>query len=858
VQNLKTDYLSNKLPVYHLKTTKAPVVTLQVWVKTGSADELKSEAGLSHFIEHLVFKGTEKFAPGEIAQVVEAAGGELNAYTSFDQTVFYVTVPKHQFEVAAQVLSQMLIHPKFDPTEVDNEREVVVEEIKMGLDQPGRVSSKMLFDQMFKGHPYALPVIGTEENIRRVPVDEIKNYFGERYTGHNMSLVCVGDIEDGDLKTLEKYFKDLSFEGLPKLDRLRPPVALGKDYVSHQKSEFEKDYFYISWPMQGYKSLESETAELLSLLLGQGESSFLYDELKLKKGLCRSIGASYFGGEENGIFVISGVTIGDEIEKLAVELPKAIEGFFKQENIRTDIIKARNIFDSEASYAEESIASLCRTIGDDWLYYNKVGETEEKKNRILSLNEDDLKIFAKELFKKKPYLSVLSKGDLSEAVKALPEKLFELKNINPAFKAPKENKKPESIDLKRKASSATKKSWTTKRGSQVIFVPQSIGSVVSAKIAFEGGELLASDKGQGLVSLFGNLWGREFKGLSEKEVAAKMDFYCSNFNAFSGKHSVGLSLTTLSKYFGELSGFFSKSVSAAVFSEDILIREKLSLVSQIRSRVDRPSAVAFKEFSELLFKDHIYSRDSLGVEEDIDKITTKSLNGYLQKILSQRCVFSFVGDLEEEQINELVADFESHLSEIGETLLKSAKVVHPTAGATSELKSEKNQSHIIIGYPAYTYRDDKKLHLDMISALLGGQGGRLFIELRDKASLAYSVAPLDFAGLLGGYFGGYIACDPSKKETAISMMKEEFLKTSQSKFSPEEMAWMSNQIVGKFAMSSQRNSFIGDTVLFDALYGLDPFDYESLKARIKKVTPEDLQKTMKEILSGPEFIVSVG
>ena len=146
----------------------------------------------------------------------------------------------------------------------------------------------------------------------------------------------------------------------------------------------------------------------------------------------------------------------------------------------------------------------------------------------------------------------------------------------------------------------------------------------------------------------------------------------------------------------------------------------------------------------------------------------------------------------------------------------------------------------------------------MVSALLGGQGGRLFIELRDKASLAYSVAPLDYAGYFGGYFGGYIACDPSKKEVAISMMKAELEKTANAVFTKDEMNWMKNQILGKFAMASQRNSFICDTVLFDSLYGLDPFEHELLEEKVNKITAGDLQKTMKEVLSNPQFVVAVG
>ena len=134
--------LKNKLNVLLIQSQKSPVVSVQMWVKTGSADEKKGEEGISHFIEHLVFKGSEKFKVGEIANVVEASGGELNAFTSFDQTVFYVTISKNYSDVALDVVSQMMGYPIFDPKEIDSEREVVCEEIKMGQDSPGRRFSK--------------------------------------------------------------------------------------------------------------------------------------------------------------------------------------------------------------------------------------------------------------------------------------------------------------------------------------------------------------------------------------------------------------------------------------------------------------------------------------------------------------------------------------------------------------------------------------------------------------------------------------------------------------------------------------------------------------------------------------------
>ena len=139
-----------------------------MWVKTGSADETKGEEGISHFIEHLVFKGTEKYGVGAIASTVEAAGGELNAYTSFDQTVFYVNISREFSDIALDVIAEMMGFPKFEMGEIDNEREVVIEEIKRSNDSPGRQGSRLLFSTVFKKHPYGIPVIGFDKLIKKV------------------------------------------------------------------------------------------------------------------------------------------------------------------------------------------------------------------------------------------------------------------------------------------------------------------------------------------------------------------------------------------------------------------------------------------------------------------------------------------------------------------------------------------------------------------------------------------------------------------------------------------------------------------------------------------------------------------
>ena len=174
--------LSNGMNVILAQSKKSPVISAQVWVKNGSADEQKGEEGLSHFIEHLLFKGTEKYKVGEIAKLVEGAGGHLNAYTSFDKTVYYMTLSKEYLSESLDMLSQMIGYPQFDKVEVDNEREVVVEEIKRGMDNPGRIASRAMFETVYKKHPYKKPVIGYERVVRKSSVKKIKSFFEERYT----------------------------------------------------------------------------------------------------------------------------------------------------------------------------------------------------------------------------------------------------------------------------------------------------------------------------------------------------------------------------------------------------------------------------------------------------------------------------------------------------------------------------------------------------------------------------------------------------------------------------------------------------------------------------------------------------
>src|SRR5256886_5507889 len=190
--------LPNGLTVLVEENHAAPVAGIQVWVRVGSADELPGEAGLAHLHEHMLFKGTARRGPGEIARNIEGCGGEINAWTSFDQTVYHVVVASQFLAQGLDVLADAITSAAFDPDELRREIEVVCEEIKRSLDSPTRKLSKELFATAFTRHPYGRPVIGSEESVRSFTREGILRFYRRWYRPENAVVIVVGDVQEAD------------------------------------------------------------------------------------------------------------------------------------------------------------------------------------------------------------------------------------------------------------------------------------------------------------------------------------------------------------------------------------------------------------------------------------------------------------------------------------------------------------------------------------------------------------------------------------------------------------------------------------------------------------------------------------
>lgn len=856
--------LKNGLKVLLLPSHKSPVVSVQMWVKTGSADERKGEEGISHFIEHLVFKGTRKYGVGQIASTVEGSGGELNAYTSFDQTVFYVTISKQFSDVAMDVISEMMGFPTFDKTEIDNEREVVIEEIKRGQDSPGRRASQLLFTNTFRKHAYGRPVIGYDKVVRNVSVKKIKEYYQSRYVPSNMFLVIAGDFDTAEMKKkVELMFGGFQPFKLRKVARAKEP-AQTNIRIKVEEAKFESTTGYLTWRIPSVKHKDIAALEVLSAIFGQGDSSRLMQTLRIKEPLTNSVGCFSYSMQDDGLFAVSFNLEKENLEKaLATMIPEIVR-LIEEPPTAAEVQKAITNFASHEVYSMETVDNIARKAGGDEFYYGDHDHYRKYMKEVYALKPEDIQKAAKKYFKSDAFgLSLLTNMSKKEADAIL--KVFS-KNLKKALAAAKIKKeKPKKFAAKKfiikagaDASSPTTQKIELKSGATLLIRDQKDTPYVAMKAAFLGGVRVEEANQEGLTEVFSRNWLSGSKNFTEDDINLRVDELAAGISAFGGRNSVGLSMDYLSPFEDKMFEIFQDSLLNPTFPSQILEREKVVQRNQIKARNDNPAQLCVMAFMKEIFKNHPYSRDLLGTNDSINKITPDVLKAYYNKVAqANNLTLCVVGDVKVEKWVDALEKMTAQLPKGGRIKNSfTAPVITETKYMFQELKKE--QSHIIVGYQGLTLDSKDRYALEIIQSILSGQGGRLFLELRDKNSLAYSVSPMHMEGIECGYFGGYIGCSPEKSAKAISMLKTEFHKLATTRVEEEELTRAQRYLIGRHDIELQRKGTICNAILFDDIYGLNYEDSLDVAKHYFAVTADDVRRVAEKIFSQPAIVSLVG
>ena len=371
------EVLGNGVVLITQEHRAADVVSLQMWMRVGGRDEEPNELGLSHYLEHMLFKGTPTRPPGSIDREIEGMGGVSNAFTSYDYTHFDVVVPAAQVKAALELLADIAVNASFVPEELEAEKKVVFEEMNLTEDDPEKFLGRRLAEVAYRGHPYGRPILGTREFIQALNRDRLNAYYKKQYVPQNMTLVVIGPLTAAEVRPLaQATFGRLSGTPAPKrLTAPLPPLQRRFDDVPRPE---QQAYLGLAWYAAATKVAAEDipAVDLLSYILGDGPSSRLNQTVREQKRLVHAIEASYITREQSGTVSVTARMDPKNLDAAVAAIMDVIRKV-RAEGV-TEAERRRAIVTAESSYAFdiETAEGLAKSYGQaetTWTLDNEVG-----------------------------------------------------------------------------------------------------------------------------------------------------------------------------------------------------------------------------------------------------------------------------------------------------------------------------------------------------------------------------------------------------------------------------------------------------------------------------------------------------
>jgi len=848
--------LSNGLTVVFQEQHTARVAAFQVWVKVGSADERPDQAGLAHLHEHMLFKGTARRAPGEIARDVEAHGGEINAWTSFDQTVYHIVIASQFARMGLDILGDAVRSSSFDADELAREIEVVCEEIKRGQDTPARRASRDLFATVYQEHPYRHPVIGTTESVRSFTRDKVLEFYRRHYTPRNLVLSASGDFTEAELREwVEEFFGGdwgRPYEG--GITRVKEPAVTHRR-IHLRPDEVKEAYLNLAFPIPQSDHPDVPALDALAMIAGQGDASRLVLEVKRKRGLVNDLHAYAYTPRDPGLFATS-LTL--PAANLAQALEETVRGLAA---LRTtpvpveELATVKSLIESESIYQHETVQGLARKMGH---YQSSLGDLEAEARyyeAIARLTPEHIQDVASRYLR---FEHAIVTGLLPPGTSFGAEQAGEILDRVPgeAPAAPSERRVPKPPSgLPRAPTPGTRASpgrvveQKLPSGARILVREERAVPLFAMRAVFPGGLRYETAENNGLTTLLSRCITRGTPTHDAEEISHLIDGFAGSLSGQGGRNSVGMRGEFLSHHFQPAFRLFADCLNHPLFPEAEVARERTLLLQDILTREDKPSGVAFDLFGRTLFHTHPYRLPGLGEQASVERLGPDALRAYHAAHMDpSQLTLSVVGDVSADEV--LALAHEAFGASRGRAALAPEVRLEPLPESPRMNKRQlaRAQAHLVLGFPGVRLDDPRRHALEVLSTLLSGQGGRLFVELRDKRSMAYSISSFSVEGVDPGYFAVYMGTSPEKLEAALEGIRAELSRVRDEPIPEAELARARQHLIGTHEIGLQRNGARAALIALDACYGLGQENFLHYARRVAAVTAEDVRAVARQLI----------
>jgi zinc protease len=824
--------LSNGLNVLVQPDFTAPVVSIQFWCASGSIHETPwLGAGLSHLLEHLMFKGTPTRGNSQMAQQIQDLGGHLNAYTSFDRTVYHVDLPSDNSLAALEILGDAIFNSTIPAEEYEKEMEVIRREFAMGRDNPDSELGRLIFQTAFTRHPYRHPVIGYLDLFNQLTREDVLAYYHERYSPQNLSLIVCGAVMP---ETIFGRSAEL-FEKHPR--RKMGDVFIPEEPVQHERRQLRREFptqlsrVALCWPIGGFDHPDTPALDLLAMLAGGGRSSRLHQACVEKLGLAEQLDAFAYAPGGHGLWGVEARCAPDKEQALLEEIGRQIHALKETAPDLSELDRAKRQSLLHQVHSQKTMSGKAASLGRGWMYQRDPHLSARYHEHLQAVTPEEILNVARTYFLPE-HENVISLVPQSEKTVA-----------SPLPREALQRPVPQLVSL-----GANRRS---------LYMPQHTLPLLSLRATLPGG-LLSEPKGKaGLGRLAANLLIKGTRKRNAEQLANDVEQLGGSLHSDSGNNSAALSLELLSPD-GEVGlDLFLEMLTETAPTETELQTEKRKQLSLLQAEQDYPMAAARDLIRAALYPGHPYGGKNYGTIESIDSITLKDIASYqTSRLLTQELVFAVTGPTPPAEWADLAGRAISTLAPRDSSPRKNAAI--PTLREIIRVEKivPKEQAVMHLAFPTVPVTHPDQVALSILDEALSDLGSRLFIRIREELGLAYFVGTSQFLGIEAGHFFFYLGTDPTKRVEIEKELLLEVANLARQGITRQEFARARAKMQSQDKLDQQNPSQIVYAASLDELFGLGHAYGQTRRDRIASITLDEVNAIATKYFSSPNYVLA--
>ena len=821
---------NNGMKLYVLPRS-GPTVEVECFIKTGSIHEEEYLGyGLSHFLEHMLFQGCKNYPGTLVADKIAQTGGSINAYTSFDRTVYHTLVNMESVTTAIDVIANMVRYPELPEERFIKEKDVILREINRSNDNASRKLFQAFMETAFEVHPARYPIIGFPELASQVTREMAYNYHQKRYNPNRCFWVIVGNVDiEKTYNLIGELLGDWERKNLKEIVMPSEGRQIGKK-TGNIIFEDTVSRGHLLWQLNNYQYEDLHSCEILLGAMAGSAGSLLVNEFENKRQLALSIRQANFSIEE---YYYAGFSLKSSPEKyptLEEEVLKTIDKIAQGEIDKNAIEREKRQQYADYLSRLQSVDSLASIIGQSVMETNNPCIADIWMDRLEKVTYQEVVDIAQKLFVDNQLISI------------------------------KQDSSVNKISSNVKLETPILQEDIVADGVKLTTVTDHRVPIVSAKILLPAGAIYENYQNQGISNIISLILATKTKNMTEEELMTSLDEYGVNFRCTSGLNSLFISIEAPKKYFDGAIKILKEIITYPVFGKEEFAREQTKRLQGYNSNLLDPSRRAYLEAKKLLFKDHPYSwGKSLTCQANFAKLEAQDAMNFYQKCWNKdKVVCGFSGDITLDEAKKFSEYLLSDINWTNEVHSIPALPNFPTQEETSIIELPREQTVVFLTVPCPILTGTKdNLMIDLLRELETGLNSHLFKRVREDNALAYHTSVTISGGIHPGNISFLGGTGPDMENALLELLKEELTRLRTTGITLEEFD--SAKAGVRFGIAAQQDTPVArlESKMLEVYFNEKNMTLEKALEELNNLTLEEYNSYLKGIFATAVPVISI-